>query len=125
MRLKTNGTVLVGVGRVKALARALSTVSATRGTNCHAVVSREDNRARSAAVTSVTITIGSKRVGANTPYEASEITGCGELLQVRDTVIGASACKVWRVSPQLELKYLSFGGGVLLSYGFGYRVMFF
>lgn len=83
VKLSITGTVLVGMGRVKALARALSTIRVTRRTKCHTIVSRESKRARSSFVTSLTITYKTKRVGANTPYHSSQGTGCGRLLQVR------------------------------------------
>ncbi len=82
------GSVLVGLGRVNALARAVSIVSLTREGNCGTMVSRHSNRDRSAAVTSLTMTMGTKRVGANTPYEDSHITGCGQLVVVRGRLGG-------------------------------------
>lgn len=56
--LGITGTILVGIGRVKALARTVSTVRLTRGGNCGTVVSRHSKRARSSFVTSLTITMG-------------------------------------------------------------------
>lgn len=90
--LKTKGTVLVGLGRVNSMSRALRTVGVTRGTNCATVDSRHSKRATSAAVTSLTITLGAYRVGANTPSHSRHITGCGRLLEVRRRLKGDTIC---------------------------------
>lgn len=92
VRGKVNGSVLVGIGRVNSLARAFRTVRVTGGTNCATIVSRHSNRARSTAVTSVTITAGTKRVGANSLDHASHVTGCGRLLHVRSRLNRLTMC---------------------------------
>ncbi len=93
VRLNYNGSVLVGIGRVNSLARALSTVRVTRHTNCASIASRHSNRARSSAVTSVTMTAGSNRVGANSVSHSSHVTGCGRLLHVRRRLNRGTVCK--------------------------------
>lgn len=91
------GSVLVGIGRVNSLARALGTVRVTRHRKCAAIASRHSNRARSTAVTSVTMTAGDKRVGANSLDHSSHVTGCGRLLHVRRRLKSHTMCKCGQV----------------------------
>lgn len=97
VRLKYTGSVLVGMGRVNSLDRALSTVRVTRHRKCAAIASRHSNRARSTAVTSVTMTAGDNRVGANSLDHSSHVTGCGRLLHVRRRLNRLTMCKCGHV----------------------------
>lgn len=110
------GSVLMGMGRVNSLARALSTVRVTRHGNCAAIADRHSNRARSTAVTSVTMTAGDKRVGANSLDHDSHVTGCGRLLHVRRRLNGHTMCKCGGVTHGFGTWTICVPGSVGRSY---------